>query len=74
MSHVRSDLPRSLLPVSGADAVQVAQRLVIKRHAFGGQVLPQVGNAAGPGDEQRSVGNRVPDVDIDGAPERAGHG
>ncbi len=46
VSHVRSDLPRSLLPVSGADAVQVAQRLVIERHAFGGQVLPQVGGGA----------------------------
>jgi hypothetical protein len=31
----------------GADAVQVAQRLVIERHAFGGQVLPQVGDGAG---------------------------
>ena len=36
---------------SGGNAVQCAQRLVIERHAFGGQVLPQVGNGAGPGDE-----------------------
>ena len=38
--------------MSGADPVQVAQRLVIERHAFGGQVLPQVSDGAGPGDEQ----------------------
>jgi hypothetical protein len=32
-------VPQSLLlPVSGADAVQVAQRLVIEHHAFGGQL------------------------------------
>jgi hypothetical protein len=29
-----------LLPESGANAVQHAQRLVIERHGFGGQVLP----------------------------------
>jgi len=42
---------RALLPDSGANAVQRAQRLVVETHAFGGQVLPQVGDGASPGDE-----------------------
>lgn len=39
-----------------AIAVQVALRLVIERQAFAGQVLPQVGDGAGPGDEQHVGG------------------
>jgi Amidohydrolase len=39
-------------PALRAHAVQLAQRLLIERHALGGQVLPQVGDRAGAGDEQ----------------------
>jgi hypothetical protein len=42
---------QALLPGSGANGVQRAQRLVVEPHAFGGQVLPQVGDGASPGDE-----------------------
>src|SRR5260370_14953772 len=34
------------------NGVQVAQRLVIESHAFGGQVFQQLGYIVGPGDER----------------------
>jgi p-hydroxybenzoate 3-monooxygenase len=39
-------------PALRADAIQLAQRLLIERHVFGGQVLLEVGDRAGPRDEQ----------------------
>jgi len=40
----------------GGNAIQFAKRLVIEGYAFGGQVLPQVGHGAGPGDQQHVGG------------------
>jgi hypothetical protein len=38
------------------NGVQIAQRLVIERQASGGQIYPQAGDRAGPGDEQHIGG------------------
>jgi uncharacterized membrane protein YbhN (UPF0104 family) len=51
--------------VSGADGVEVAQRLVIEHHAFGGQVFPQMGGRAGSGDEQHVGGQLQQPLECD---------